>query len=122
MPRLRRNLQRAHTALSDVTVKQAVDAWLTAKAIRVKPAMRDAYSAPLAPVVDRYGHVKVQAITKRDVEALVTDLREGSHISWPCRGSRCYGTGSGSLLEFVAWRGGAQRDHPDASRTGSRSS
>lgn len=66
-----------HTAPSDVTVKQAVDAWLTAKAIRVKPTTRDAYSAALAPVVDRYGHVKVQAITKHDVEALITELREG---------------------------------------------
>ncbi len=67
-----------HTAPSNVTVKQAVDAWLTAKAIRVKPTTRDAYSAALAPVVDRYGQVKVQAITKHDVEALVSERRGGT--------------------------------------------
>lgn len=67
-----------HTAPSDVTVKQAVDAWLTAKAIRVKPTTRDAYSAALAPVVDRYGHIRVQAITKHDVEILITELRTGT--------------------------------------------
>lgn len=67
-----------HTAPSDVTVRQAVEAWLTAKAARVKPTTADAYTAALQPVVDRYGDVKAQAITKHDVEELITELRTGT--------------------------------------------
>jgi integrase len=67
-----------HTAPSDVTVKEAVEAWLTAKSARVKPTTADAYTAALAPVVDRYGDAKVQSLTKLDVEVLVTELRTGT--------------------------------------------
>lgn len=67
-----------HTAPSDLTVCEAVDRWLTAKSTRVKPTTADAYSAALAPVVDRYGDAKVQAITKHDVELLITELRTGT--------------------------------------------
>ncbi|MEX3656917.1 site-specific integrase [Mycolicibacterium fortuitum] len=67
-----------HTPPSDLTVREAVEAWLAAKAARVKPTTADAYTAALAPVVDRYGDTKVQAITKHDVEALITELRTGT--------------------------------------------
>jgi len=67
-----------HTAPSDVTVRQAIEAWLTAKAARVKPTTADAYTAALQPVVDRYGDVNAQAITKHDVEVLITELRTGT--------------------------------------------
>ncbi|MGV7586296.1 tyrosine-type recombinase/integrase [Mycobacterium kansasii] len=67
-----------HTAPSDLTVKQAIEAWLTAKCLRVKPTTGDAYTAALAPVVDRYGDAKVQSITKLDVEVLITELRTGT--------------------------------------------
>lgn len=67
-----------HTAPSDLTVRQAVESWLTAKSARVKPTTADAYTAALAPVVDRYGNTKVQAITKLDVELLITELRTGT--------------------------------------------
>jgi integrase len=67
-----------HTAPSDLTVRGAVEAWLAAKAARVKPTTADAYTAALQPVVDRYGDVLAQKITKHDVEVLVTELRTGA--------------------------------------------
>ncbi|OBA98271.1 hypothetical protein A5666_22780 [Mycolicibacterium fortuitum] len=67
-----------HTAPSNVTVREAVEVWLTAKSARVKPTTADAYTAALQPVVDRYGDVKAQAITKHDVEVLITELRTGT--------------------------------------------
>ncbi|MFV8172420.1 MULTISPECIES: tyrosine-type recombinase/integrase [Mycolicibacterium] len=67
-----------HTAPSDVTVRAAIEAWLTAKSLRVKPTTFDAYSAALQPVIDRYGDVRAQAITKHDVEVLITELRSGT--------------------------------------------
>ncbi len=67
-----------HTAPSDLTVREAVEAWLTAKALRVKPTTSDAYTAALQPVVDKYGEAKAQAITKLDVEVLVTELCTGT--------------------------------------------
>ncbi|ORA27363.1 site-specific integrase [Mycobacterium aquaticum] len=66
------------TAPSDITVREAVEQWLAAKSARVKPTTADAYTAALAPVVDRYGNAKAQAITKLDVETLITELRTGS--------------------------------------------
>jgi len=39
----------------DLTVKQACEAWLKAKALRIKPTTLDAYIAALAPVIERYG-------------------------------------------------------------------
>ncbi|MCP2622040.1 site-specific integrase [Mycolicibacterium smegmatis] len=44
----------------------------------MKPTTADAYTAALQPVVDRYGDVKAQAITKHDVEVLITELRTGT--------------------------------------------
>lgn len=67
-----------HTAPSDLTVREAVEAWLAAKAARVKPTTGDAYTAALQPVVDKYGDVLAQKITKLDVETLITELRTGS--------------------------------------------
>jgi len=67
-----------HTPPSDLTVREAVEVWLTAKSARVKPTTADAYTAALQPVVDRYGDVKAQAITKHDVEVLITELRTGT--------------------------------------------
>lgn len=53
------------TAPSEVTVKQAVEAWLKAKSTRVKQTITEAYTAALRPVVDEYGDVPVQKITKQ---------------------------------------------------------
>lgn len=66
------------TPPSDLTVREAVERWLEAKCARVKPTTGDAYTAALAPVVDKYGTSKVQAITKHDVEELITELRTGT--------------------------------------------
>lgn len=67
-----------HTAPSDLTVREAVEQWLAAKSARVKPTTSDAYTAALQPVVDRYGDVLVQKVTKLDVEVLITELRSGT--------------------------------------------
>lgn len=67
-----------HVAPSDLTVDQAVHAWLDAKCARVKPTTAAAYRGNLAPVIDRYGSVPVQKLTKADVERLITELRTGA--------------------------------------------
>ncbi|MCA0155528.1 site-specific integrase [Tsukamurella sp. M9C] len=67
-----------HTPPSDLTVHEAVEAWLTAKAARTKPSTAAAYKFSLAPVVAAYGNTKVQKLSKADVERLVTDLRTGA--------------------------------------------
>ncbi|GEE00398.1 integrase [Gordonia spumicola] len=59
-----------------LTVKVAVEAWLEAQ--EISPSTRAAYSAALAPVVEKYGKRRVQTIEKKDVVALVKDLREGT--------------------------------------------
>lgn len=66
------------TPPSDLTVHEAVEAWLTAKAARTKPSTAAAYKFSLAPVVAAYGNTKVQKLSKADVERLVTDLRTGA--------------------------------------------
>ena len=58
-----------------LTVARAVEEWLAAQ--EISPSTRAAYSAALAPVVERYGRRKVQSIEKADVVALIKDLREG---------------------------------------------
>lgn len=67
-----------HTPPSNVTVREAVEQWLAAKCARVKPTTAAAYKFALAPVVERYGDVKVQRLTKLDAETLITELRTGS--------------------------------------------
>ena len=44
----------------------------------MKQTTAEAYSAALQPVIEKYGDVRAQRITKADVEALVTELRTGS--------------------------------------------
>jgi hypothetical protein len=55
------------TAPSEVTVKQAVEAWLKAKSARVKQTTAEAYTAALRPVVDQYhsviGHFLSQKVS-----------------------------------------------------------
>ncbi|GAA4394312.1 tyrosine-type recombinase/integrase [Tsukamurella soli] len=70
--------QGTHAAPSDITVKQACEAWLDAKAARTKPTTAAAYRFALGPVIEKYGDVLAQKITKRDVEQLVTELRTGT--------------------------------------------
>ncbi|CAM5533145.1 GP41 protein OS=Tsukamurella paurometabola (strain ATCC 8368 / DSM / CCUG 35730 / CIP 100753/ JCM 10117 / KCTC 9821 / NBRC 16120 / NCIMB 702349 / NCTC 13040) OX=521096 GN=Tpau_4093 PE=4 SV=1 [Tsukamurella paurometabola] len=57
-------------------MRAACEAWLAGK--RIKPTTHDAYSAALAPVIEKYGDKLVQKITKADVEKLVTELSTGS--------------------------------------------
>lgn len=64
------------TAPSQLTVKVACEQWLAGK--RIKPTTHCAYSAALAPVVERYGDRPVQKIGKADVEKLVVELRDGT--------------------------------------------
>ncbi|MCZ0914113.1 tyrosine-type recombinase/integrase [Gordonia amicalis] len=59
-----------------LTVKVAVEAWLEAQ--EISPSTRAAYSAALAPVVEKYGKKRVQSIEKADVVALIKELREGN--------------------------------------------
>ncbi|WP_283604736.1 tyrosine-type recombinase/integrase [Mycolicibacterium poriferae] len=71
-----------HVAPAELTVKRGCEEWLAGR--RIKPTTRAAYTAALQPVIDRYGDRRVQRITKADVEALVTELRDGTgtHGVW----------------------------------------
>lgn len=64
-----------HVAPSELTARAACEAWLAGK--RIKPTTHDAYSAALAPVIEKYGDKLVQKITKADVEKVVTELGTG---------------------------------------------
>lgn len=74
----------AFIARSSLTVKQACEAWLAAKRLRIKPTTYAAYTAALAPVIQRYGRLPVQAITRADVETLIAELVAGSagRVPW----------------------------------------
>jgi integrase len=74
----------AFVARSSLTVKQACEAWLAAKRLRIKPTTYAAYAAAMAPVIQRYGRVPVQAITRADVETLIGELVAGSagRVPW----------------------------------------
>ncbi|MDQ1247500.1 MAG: integrase [Actinomycetota bacterium] len=64
-----------HVAPSQLTLRQAVDAWLASQ--RIRPKTRAAYITALRPIVDALGDQLVQTLTKADIEAVVTALREG---------------------------------------------
>lgn len=64
-----------HVAPAELTLEQAVDAWLAGQ--RIRPKTRSAYITALRPAVDALGEQTVQAITKADIEAVVTALRDG---------------------------------------------
>ncbi|MFL0242365.1 MULTISPECIES: site-specific integrase [Mycobacteriaceae] len=64
------------TAPSQLTVKAACEQWLAGK--RIKPTTHAAYTAALAPVIEKYGDRPVQKIVKADVEKLVVELRDGT--------------------------------------------
>ena len=74
----------AFVARSSLTVRQACEAWLRAKELRTKPTTAAAYSAALAPVIQRYGRMPVQSITRSDVETLIAELVAGSagRVPW----------------------------------------
>lgn len=71
-------------APSELTVREACTAWLDAKCTRVKPTTAAAYRGNLAPVIETFGDRGVQELTKRDVETLITELRNGTgrHGVW----------------------------------------
>jgi len=59
-----------------VTVSEAVERWLASQ--RIKLTTRAAYTATLAPVVDRFDDRDVRMIGDRAVEQLVQDLLAGA--------------------------------------------
>jgi integrase len=67
-----------------LTVRQACEEWLAAKQLRIKPTTAAAYTAALAPVIQRYGKVPVHQITRGDVETLIAELIAGTpgRIPW----------------------------------------
>lgn len=64
------------TAPAGLTVEAACEAWLAGK--RIKPTTHSAYSAALAPIIEKYGDRPVQKIVKADVEKLAVELRDGT--------------------------------------------
>ncbi|UEA60690.1 site-specific integrase [Gordonia otitidis] len=65
----------AATPKSSMTVKDAVESWLAGR--RITETTRAAYTAALAPVVDRFGDTRVQVLEAADVEELIADLQQG---------------------------------------------
>ncbi|WP_438472805.1 tyrosine-type recombinase/integrase [Rhodococcus erythropolis] len=59
-----------------VTVAQAVERWLAAQ--RINPTTLEAYTAALAPLVERFGNRDVRTIGDGEVEQLVQDLIGGT--------------------------------------------
>ncbi|WP_182349486.1 site-specific integrase [Tomitella gaofuii] len=59
-----------------LTVQAVVDGWLASKH-RIKPSTRSGYETTLAPVVETYGTLPVQQLTRRHVDELVGLLRAG---------------------------------------------
>ncbi|CRZ17585.1 site-specific integrase [Mycolicibacterium neworleansense] len=57
-------------------MKTACETWLAGKLI--KPTTHSAYSAALAPIIEKYSDRPVQEIVKADVEKLVVELRDGT--------------------------------------------
>lgn len=81
-------------APAHLTVEAAVADWLASR--RVRPTTLVAYTASLAPVVEMYGDRRVQKITKKDVEKLVTALQDGNRPAACGHGppsTRCSGIG-----------------------------
>lgn len=64
-----------HVPPSELTVRQAADAWLEGQ--RIRTSTREGYVANLRPLVDVLGARTAQSITKADIEALVASLRKG---------------------------------------------
>lgn len=64
-----------HVAPSELTVRQAVDAWLASQ--RIRTSTREGYIANLRPLVDLLGDRLVQSVTKADIESMVTTLSKG---------------------------------------------
>ncbi|KXP11683.1 tyrosine-type recombinase/integrase [Tsukamurella pseudospumae] len=65
-----------YVAVSKRTVEQACKAWLQSRH-NLKATTRTGYATALQPVRDRYGSTRLQALTKDDLDSLVTDLRAG---------------------------------------------
>ncbi|MFJ7619825.1 tyrosine-type recombinase/integrase [Rhodococcus erythropolis] len=64
------------TPKSDLTVEVAIASWLASR--RVNASTVAAYAAALAPVVERFGDVKAQALSREMVEGLIADLKTGA--------------------------------------------
>jgi integrase len=61
---------------SVLTVEEACANWLMSRH-GIKPKSKSGYDGVLAPVRARLGHLPVQKLTRRDVDELITQLREG---------------------------------------------
>lgn len=68
-----------HISPSELTVQQAVEQWLDGQRISAKT--RKTYTDALRPFVDQLGNRLVQTITKNDIEAVVSALREGRSVT-----------------------------------------
>ncbi|WP_454166289.1 hypothetical protein [Gordonia iterans] len=58
------------------TVDEAVTRWLAAQ--RINPTTEQAYTAALAPVVERFGDRAVRTVTDEEIQHLIKDLRAGT--------------------------------------------
>lgn len=68
--------QGTHVHDSSLTVDNACANWLAGR--RIRPTTLAAYTHALQPLRDAHGETKVQKITKRDLDDLVTGLIAGS--------------------------------------------
>lgn len=79
-----------HIASETLTVRQAVDAWLSGQ--RIRQTTMAAYVASLRPLVDMLGDRAIQSITKNDIESVVQTLRAGTSVMGAWRGPEKFKT------------------------------
>jgi integrase len=63
-------------ARKEITVAEVIDGYLAGRH-RLRASSRAKLEYDLTPVVERYGHMPVQQLTKRDIDTLVHDLMKG---------------------------------------------
>ncbi|QSM41550.1 tyrosine-type recombinase/integrase [Mycobacteroides abscessus] len=69
-----------------LTVKQAVEDWLSGQ--RIRDTTMAAYVASLRPIVDMLGDRAISSITKNDIESVVQALRTGASVSGAWNGPK----------------------------------
>lgn len=110
----RRTVRGVHVRRSDLSVQQAVEAWLAGQ--RLRPKTRSAYITALRPLVDALGGKLVQLVTKSDIETVIRSLVEGTEAQGQ-EGSRCLGGDqyqphAGAAAVGVAGLGGSGSGQP----------
>ncbi|WP_235581697.1 tyrosine-type recombinase/integrase [Rhodococcus sp. Leaf278] len=92
--------QGAFVPRTDVTLREAIDANLTARH-GLRESTLAGYRDIIKPVAQEYGHLKVQALTKHHIVKLIAKLRAGDFVRENGKRSRPWGPRSVNLMLTV---------------------